>query len=264
MLLLTFAVTAAAFLSMVVPNLTWKSESVRMEARYLPQLIFGFIGLIVLFNLYVFEQKRKLDRVREQLTIRLVCPDSEDTWVAVDPQTKLFPREFVSELLSKEAHRAERARSPLTVVVAEIKDYEQITREHGSLAADHLLLVTARILKTTFRGSDTLCRYGHQEFLVILPDTTPTLAQFAIARLERAVEGWNSTTEFGYKIKLLIGVAAHTLEIRSAPCETPPIKRAKTVACMWSHPSRREGRSPRISRPQCLTGSHHRCSGCLR
>ena len=79
----------------------------------------------------------------------------------------------------------------------------------GTVAGDHLLLVLSQLLRSTLRGSDIVCRYGNDDFLLMLPDTAETQAQRAMSRVMRAVEKWNETTTFPYKVEIQSGWAAY-------------------------------------------------------
>jgi len=66
-------VLAAGFVGLVVPNLVWHPPLlVFANVHYLPHLLLGFVGVILVFNLYIFEERRKLNWTREEL-IRQCC-----------------------------------------------------------------------------------------------------------------------------------------------------------------------------------------------
>jgi len=62
--LLIMTVLAAGFAALVLPNMMWRTRQLVVADKYLPQLLFGFIALIVLFNVYVLSQRRELDNSR--------------------------------------------------------------------------------------------------------------------------------------------------------------------------------------------------------
>jgi hypothetical protein len=70
--LLVMLVVAAGFAAFVVPNIVWQPGIVRTESRYLPQLFFGVISLILLFNIYIILQKRELNTTRKALVQELI------------------------------------------------------------------------------------------------------------------------------------------------------------------------------------------------
>ncbi|MBE9195673.1 GGDEF domain-containing protein [Synechocystis sp. LEGE 06083] len=74
-------------------------------------------------------------------------------------------------------HKAERNRSPLTVVMIDIDHFKQLNDRWGHRAGDVVLVKLAQLLLDYFRLSDLVCRYGGEEFLVILPDAPLTYAR---------------------------------------------------------------------------------------
>lgn len=200
-------VVALGFLALVLPNLLWKGESVRVDAGYLPQLLTGFIILILLFNLYLFDQKRRLNATREALIRRLMASGEKENLAILDALTKTYTRRHADELIGKAALHVDEQGGAVSFLFIDVEGSRQANRKFGTVTGDHLLLVTAALLRKTFRGADSICRYAGQQFLVIMPETTESQSQFAIRRFTKAVQTWNETTQFGYKLNVNLGVA---------------------------------------------------------
>ncbi|MBD2655187.1 PAS domain S-box protein [Synechocystis sp. FACHB-383] len=94
-----------------------------------------------------------------------------------DPLTGLYNRRYWETALKREIHKAERNRSPLTVVMIDIDHFKQLNDRWGHRAGDVVLVKLAQLLLDYFRLSDLVCRYGGEEFLVILPDAPLTYAR---------------------------------------------------------------------------------------
>jgi diguanylate cyclase (GGDEF)-like protein len=205
--LLVLVVVAAGFLALVLPNLLWKAQPFRVNTAYLPQLLTGFIVLIFLFNLYLFDQKRRLNATQEKLIHRLMEDARRENAGIMDPLTQVFSRFYAESVIPKETSRVDRHGGALSFLVAEVSDLRDLTARFGVVAADHVLLVTAQMLKKTLRGSDIICRYSGREFLVMMPETRASQAQNAVRRLVKAIHTWNQTTQFEYKLEVRVGVA---------------------------------------------------------
>jgi len=89
-----------------------------------------------------------------------------------DPLTGLFNRRFMQEALIKEIGRAERKSIPLSVVMFDLDRLKEINDTHGHNAGDEALRNISTLLKTKVRHGDIACRYGGDEFNLILSDTT--------------------------------------------------------------------------------------------
>lgn len=89
-----------------------------------------------------------------------------------DPLTGLFNRRFMEETLSRELRRAERNQQPLGIIILDLDHFKRFNDTFGHDAGDTLLREVGSFLKANIRGSDVACRFGGEEFLLILPDST--------------------------------------------------------------------------------------------
>ena len=88
-----------------------------------------------------------------------------------DPLTGLFNRRYMEETLEREMRRAERSQAPLGVVMLDLDHFKQFNDTYGHDAGDLVLRELGALLKTQIRGGDIACRYGGEEFTLILPET---------------------------------------------------------------------------------------------
>ncbi len=128
-----------------------------------------------------------------------------------DPLTGLFNRRYMEETLEREIRRANRHSTSVGIVMFDIDRMKPINDRHGHDAGDLVLKSLGRELLRLFRGEDVACRYGGDEFVVVLPEAP--LADVwrraedlrsAIRRLDLVYEGKPLGT-----ITLSIGVAAY-------------------------------------------------------
>ncbi|HLH21681.1 MAG TPA: diguanylate cyclase [Chloroflexota bacterium] len=89
-----------------------------------------------------------------------------------DPLTGLFNRRYLEETLERELARAERSHHPMGVIMIDVDHFKQFNDSFGHNAGDALLREFGGLLRKHVRGSDIACRYGGEEFAVILPDAT--------------------------------------------------------------------------------------------
>jgi len=88
-----------------------------------------------------------------------------------DPLTGLFNRRFMQETLEREMVRARRKSHPLSLLLLDIDHFKRFNDTFGHDAGDFVLQAVADSLRSFFRGDDVVCRYGGEEFAVILPES---------------------------------------------------------------------------------------------
>jgi diguanylate cyclase (GGDEF)-like protein len=138
----------------------------------------------------------------------------------VDPKTGLFnTRHFAAEL-ELELVRARRFGRPLSLVMADLDLLRAINNEHGHLAGDAVLRGVADVLRSEIREYDTACRFGGDEFALLLPETSPEHAEAIAERIRTAVAGRTfrhpSAQHEPVRTSLSVGVAAYPRDADTA------------------------------------------------
>jgi len=89
-----------------------------------------------------------------------------------DPLTELFNRRYMEESLEREILRAARTQRPVGIIMIDVDHFKQMNDSHGHDFGDAVLRQLGHFLKERTRGGDIACRYGGEEFTVILPEAT--------------------------------------------------------------------------------------------
>ncbi len=89
-----------------------------------------------------------------------------------DPLTGLFNRRYMEESLEREIRRAIRHRSSVGVIMLDIDHFKQFNDAYGHAAGDTLLQSLGRVLQSSIRAEDIACRYGGEEFVLVLPEAS--------------------------------------------------------------------------------------------
>jgi len=202
-------VLTGGFLALIAPNLVWTQRVIRIEQGYLPQLFFGLICLVVLFNIYLLSQRVALNSTRKALIGELVLNERLESLSLVDPLTQLFNRRALNELISHQLARANRNGSPLTFLIMDLKDFRELNTKLGSMEGNRVLTEFARLLKKVFRGGDLIFRQGGDEFLAVMPDTSEQHADNPLQRLLSSVDQWNEENGKHYQLAFSWGMAGY-------------------------------------------------------
>ncbi len=133
-----------------------------------------------------------------------------------DPLTNLFNRRYMEEALERELRRAERTRRPMGVIMADLDHFKRYNDTFGHAAGDRLLVALAECLRANVRAADIVCRYGGEEFLVILPETSLELLTQRAEELRRAVAHRLSAVADVPEVTMSLGVALYPQHAQEA------------------------------------------------
>jgi len=104
-----------------------------------------------------------------------------------DPLTGLFNRRYLEESLDRELRRAQRRGLPVAILMLDVDQFKLFNDTFGHEAGDLVLKEVAALLKSNTRAEDIACRYGGEEFTLILPEMTLEHAKVKAHRVNEAV-----------------------------------------------------------------------------
>jgi diguanylate cyclase len=102
-----------------------------------------------------------------------------------DQLTGALNRRGLDEAFEREAARSNRSKSPLCVALLDIDDFKRLNDSFGHQAGDQALMHLSSVIKEALRPSDSVTRYGGEEFVILLPDVDLKVAVETIERLQR-------------------------------------------------------------------------------
>jgi len=105
-----------------------------------------------------------------------------------DSLTGCFNRQHAMEILDVELRRSRRSQLPLSLMILDLDHFKAINDRFGHLCGDAVLSTVGLRMQAVLRASDAKCRYGGEEFLVLLPETTLAGAQHVAEVLRRDLE----------------------------------------------------------------------------
>jgi two-component system cell cycle response regulator len=126
-----------------------------------------------------------------------------------DPLTGLHNYQYFSDTLSDEMQRTARTGRPTCLMIIDLDHFKRVNDERGHEAGNAALKAAANVFRGELRQLDIVCRYGGEEFTVILPQTTLPVAVNVAERLRIALENtairfkdmeFNVTASFGVAI----------------------------------------------------------------
>ncbi len=127
-----------------------------------------------------------------------------------DQLTGAFNRKAFEEAAFREISGAGRSGLPLSLLVIDLDGFKEINDQYGHDAGDNLLRASADVLRNSLRDEDLLCRWGGDEFCVLLPRAQRRQAEVAAERLLKAFEGFQFTyARTPIHVTVSIGIAEH-------------------------------------------------------
>lgn len=171
-----------------------------MSARYIATggefslglAFMNVFGTIILLYSYILMSRLEASRISlENLSQR-------------DALTGLLNRRALYDKVEK-LLKINNTHDDVVVIFADLDKFKQINDNHGHAAGDLALKNVAEILKQTTRRADLLSRYGGDEFVIIMPNTSISVAETIALRIQKSVRSWAKSNQFAFDISLGIG-----------------------------------------------------------
>lgn len=152
------------------------------DAIQILTFVSAFASLLVASLGFIFMHKERADEANRRLA-------------ALDELTGVANRRSIIAALDRDVSRAIRTREPLAVMMVDIDFFKHINDTHGHLAGDQVLRNVVDVIRHRIRAQDIVGRYGGEEFMVLLCDTTLQGARQLAEQLREAVQAsfcpWN-------------------------------------------------------------------------
>ena len=176
-------------------------------------------------------KKRFTERLRDnvQLSIEMAITDA---------LTGLHNRRYMETHLGSLIEQASTRGKPLSVLVIDIDFFKSVNDTHGHDAGDDVLREFAVRIRKSIRGIDLACRYGGEEFVIVMPETDLHVAGMVAERLRRSIAGEPFAVNKGTKrIEVTISIGLSTLELKGEAV-ADVLKRADTALYRAKHDGR--------------------------
>ncbi len=147
------------------------------------------------------EAERKIQTQAEEIR-------AQQSEALTDALTNLANRRAFDEALAKNMDSFNHQRKPFSLLIFDVDHFKQFNDTHGHQAGDEVLRSVGRTITQTVKTTDIPCRYGGEEFAVILPNTRVDSARIAAERVRKAIENMDVAFEDkALKVTASIGVA---------------------------------------------------------
>jgi two-component system cell cycle response regulator len=128
-----------------------------------------------------------------------------------DPLTGVLNRRAILDNLTKELIRAKRRNTKLSIGLCDIDHFKNVNDRHGHQVGDDVLCSFVKVMQNTLRPYDLLGRYGGEEFLLVMPDSTMSAEEGLYERLRAKIADHKMMTRSGeVSITVSIGITCST------------------------------------------------------
>ncbi len=174
---------------------------------------------LVLYGLSAYRRTVTLQRVREQLHQNEKALQSQLAQIQLlqtqlkaevdrDHLTGLYNRRYLAATIDREFARCARDGMPLALMMIDIDHFKRINDTHGHPFGDTVLVAVAQVLGTALRAGDIACRYGGEEFVLVLPNMPLDAARERAEAIRRRVAALElNTGTLPVPVRISVGVA---------------------------------------------------------
>lgn len=132
--------------------------------------------------------QQRLSRIEKQIAAQAAELRSYGSEVRTDSLTGLANRRAFDDEVQRRFAEWQRRRTPFTLLILDVDHFKQVNDSNGHPAGDAVLRHIGNVIANNSRQMDFRCRYGGDEFVVILPDTAAQEARIAAERIRKAIE----------------------------------------------------------------------------
>ena len=184
--------------------------------------IFALTWFLLSIGSTAYERALKLRSTREELKRRIAEIDALQVQLREqanrDPLTGLYNRRYLQSTMEREMARSTRGEATLCVMLLDLDLFKSINDRYGHLAGDEVILSMAKMLSTESRQDDVPCRYGGEEFMLLMPQMTLETARLRAEEWRRRFATMTIDVGGGHRIgtTVSIGIAEFPTHGRTA------------------------------------------------
>lgn len=124
-----------------------------------------------------------------------------------DEKTGIYNHNFFKTVFGMETEKAKEGKESLCLVMIDIDYFKKINDTYGHMVGDEVLIELAKNMEGSLRKYDVLARFGGEEFLILLPETSITRGKQIAERIRKGL--WKNSKLKKYKIEISIGVTSY-------------------------------------------------------
>ncbi|GAA5218049.1 GGDEF domain-containing protein [Corallincola platygyrae] len=195
----------------------WTTVEIRksLDTKLIVRIVAGALVVLIIFILWNYKLRRLNNTITAAHAELRLTHDKLEKMAVTDALTQVGNRAFLDNTLEKEIERSLRYQQPLCVLLLDIDHFKQVNDTYGHQVGDAVLVEVARRLKSNTRKSDTVGRWGGEEFLIVCPQIEMDSAMRLAEKLRKSIE--ETPFDAAGKQTTSIGVAMLNDEVKPEP-----------------------------------------------
>ena len=175
------------------------------------------LSYLVSYKFKVMEQEKEESRVKQMELMLLATTDSI---------TKLYNRRYFTEVSEKLMTLSKRKKEDISIIMIDIDKFKSVNDNYGHQFGDEVLISLSDKLRSTQRESDVICRYGGEEFVILLPNSSLKATVSVAQKIRKLVEESTLTLPSSKDFKYTISLGVSQINIDNETDSKAAIKRA--------------------------------------
>ena len=175
------------------------------------------------FQQAIQHSRREINETRQRLQHMEIELQRSQAMARTDPLTGMCNRRGMDEMIAREVARARRTGTPFSIAIIDLDHFKKVNDQYGHHIGDKALVHLAAVAQASLRETDVICRYGGEEFVLVLPGAGADGAQFVAERLRMMVENTPFVQDRG---KITLRVSAGVADLHSGENAEALLRRA--------------------------------------
>jgi diguanylate cyclase (GGDEF)-like protein len=172
-----------------------------------------------------FKVKELLARVKRELKLQALQKELK-LLASIDPMTQLYNRRHFANISQHYLSLAKRDNHEISIIMLDIDKFKNVNDTYGHQIGDEVIISLAQLLKKNIRKSDIVCRYGGEEFVVMLPNTKLDQARVVAEEIRKNTQDLRIPIETKKEINFTISLGVSSIHLDKENALEDALKRA--------------------------------------
>ncbi|NOQ29566.1 MAG: diguanylate cyclase [Helicobacteraceae bacterium] len=173
-------------------------------------------GQFITTQVKLVQQAKELEKAQEKLKLLAL----------LDPLTKLYNRRYLTKISENMLDLSKREKQDLSIIILDIDKFKNVNDTYGHQVGDDVIVTLSNKLIEQQRKSDIICRYGGEEFVILLPNTSVEGAAIVAEKIRQDIEALVIKLEVNKELKISASLGISQIDVKKENNIELALKRA--------------------------------------